>query len=413
MSVGTNPIDRGARTRALTMLAYTRDVAGDHGAASAWYRQALEVALPHKRPGLLLDLGTSLSKQGRYDESLVSFDNAIAALPDAGEPRATRLHAQVLSRRAALLELMGNPTQAVALQREAIALACSVNDRDGELSASLRLVRHLVALRQFDEALAILDELGELERTERNGRLYVAHDRARLLRARGAWSDARAAYAVAIEQLPATAGDIVRGNLDVWLEITSGLADVSSKLGDRTLEELARRAHGAAAELAAARGLYRGEPVERSRLAERAAEAIDALRSAPGAHASDLITTADFLIDFGANRITRRTTSQSLPLRPSDVATLRLLAGLPRDGRAQRQDLVRALSKANAAKGSAERFKDVIHEMRVRLGLGDSELVVGRADRRGGYALAWEAHGEAGSPIATRQTARRAPRSRE
>ncbi len=379
MELGASPEEVGARTRALMVLAYVRDAAGDHGAASAWYRQALASTLPFQRAELLLDRAFALSKQGRYDESLEVFDQAEVALATIGEPRASSWKAQILSGRAAVFDAMGNATHALNLQRGALELAGTVADRETMLAASLRLVRHLVALQRFDEALGTLDRLSELASTVRQGRFRLPHERARLLRARRAWKDARVEYERTIDELPVDASELVRGNLDLWQEITSGFADVLEELREPTLAHQASAAYAAAERLATARGLHRGDHLERMRHAERAAMAAAQLRAALRFDGPDRIETTDFVVDFGARTLTRRSTGDPKSLNVVELTILRYLSTLPASDRASPTDLLAALRRANSARGSADGMKHVIGRVRKRLGLLKDELIEGKS----------------------------------
>lgn len=379
MELGASPEEMGARTRALMVLAYVRDAAGDHGAASAWYRQALASTLPFQRAELLLDRAFALSKQGRYDESLEVFDEAEVALAAIGEPRASSWKAQILSGRAAVFDAMGNATHALNLQREAIELAGTVADRETMLAASLRLVRHLVALQRFDEALLALDGLSELASTERHGHFRLPHERARLFRARRAWKEARFEYERTMDELPDDASELVRGNLDVWQEITSGLADVLEELRVTKLATQASAAHAAAERLAGARGLHRGDHLERMRHAERAAMAAAELRVALRSDLPQKLETTEFVIDFGAETLMRRATGGTQPLNLVELAVLRQLSTLPLGERASPTDLFAALRRANVARGSADGMKHVVGRIRKRLGLLKDELIEGKS----------------------------------
>jgi tetratricopeptide (TPR) repeat protein len=388
MKLGGTPEEVGARTRALMVLAYVRDAGGDHGAASAWYRQALAATLPFQRAELLLDRAFALSKQGRYDESLEVFDQAEVALTNIGEPRASSWKAQILSGRAAVFDAMGNPAHALMLQRDALVLAESVVDRETMLASSLRLVRHLAALQRFDEAFVKIDALSELASTERQGRFRLPHERARLFRARRAWREARVEYERTIDELPEDASELVRGNLDVWQEITSGLADVFEELRETALASQASAAHAAAERLATARGLHRGDHLERMRLAERAAAAAAELRQALRAGPGDRVETTDFVINFAGGALVRRSTGDPTPLTALDVAILRHLSTLADGKLASPTDLAGALRKAKIATGSAKGMKHVIDRVRRRLGLGKGELIQGKSGPTGnGYRL--------------------------
>jgi len=386
--LGGTPEEVGARTRALMVLAYVRDAGGDHGAASAWYRQALATTLPFQRAELLLDRAFALSKQGRYDESLEVFDHAETALATIGEPRASSWKAQILSGRAAVFDAMGNPTHALALQRQALELAGTVTDGETMLASSLRLVRHLIALQRFDEALATLDRLAELASTDRQGHFRLPHERARLHRARGAWKEARTEYERAIDELPTDPLELVRGNLDAWQEITSGFADVLQELRETDLARLASTAYSAAERLASARGLHRGDHLERMRLAERASVAARDLRSTLRPAPSDRIETTDFILDLAAQRLVRRATGSTTTLNAVEIAIFQHLAGLAPNARASPSDLFDALRRANVARGSAGGMKHVIGRVRKRLGLRKDELIEGKSGPEyNGYRL--------------------------
>jgi tetratricopeptide (TPR) repeat protein len=379
MDLGGTPEEVGARTRALMVLAYVRDAGGDHGAASAWYRQALAMTLPFQRAELLLDRAFALSKQGRYDESLEVFDQAETALATIGEPRASSWKAQIQSGRAAVFDAMGNPAHALALQGQALELAGTVADRETMLASSLRLVRHLIALQRFDEALTTLDGLAELARTDRHGHFRLPHERARLYRAQRAWKEARVEYERTIDELPSDALELVRGNLDAWQEITSGFADVLEELRETELARLASTAYAAAERLASARGLHRGDHLERMRLAERASVAAGELGAALRSVPSDRIETAEFIIDLTAQRLVRRATGSTTTLNAVEMAVFRHLAGLSPSERASPTDLFGTLRRANVARGSADGMKYVIARIRKRLGLLKDELIEGKS----------------------------------
>lgn len=379
-----------ARTRALTVLGYTRDVAGDHTAATGWYNRALKDASSRSVPGLLIDLATSLSKQGRYDDSLDAFDRAAAAIDAlSDEEHAARLRVQALSRRAVVSELMGNARTAIDLQQRAIELACSVDDSAGAFTARLRLVRHLVAAGLLDEALSLAEEVESEASQHRNGELYAAHDLARVRRARSEWALALRHYAAAVAALPDDPHQIVRGNLDVWLELLTGMAEVADRLEMAPLAHEIRQATVDARTLADARGIYRGAPLERARLVEHAARSADALRERLRASLlhdqSERVETEDFIIDLHLHRVIKRGTGDTFDLSREENELLRYLA-MHASG-ASREEIWTHLRKHGGSVGESTRLRYIVAAMKKRLKIGKDDLVIGTADRRGGYRL--------------------------
>ena len=103
---------------------------GDYGRAESAYRNCLnrqEILHSRSRQAAALHgLGTSLARQGRYDEAVTELRNAIAIRRDLPNP----LHlSDALADLSDVLDQHGDPDSAVEARKEAAALLTSLNDR--------------------------------------------------------------------------------------------------------------------------------------------------------------------------------------------------------------------------------------------------------------------------------------------
>jgi len=182
-----------AETKALIIKGYLCDVRKEHKKTSAWYTMALSKCTKLQRPGLLLDLGTSLSKQGEYRQAWtlikeaellavgLSTDKSIDNIERASQKKIlTKTH----SRLAPVLEGIGDFDAALRSYDQALALSKENRFMHEIYKIYSRKTKLLIMLEQFNEAEDTLKKaekvLYENSIQDPKSFLYLAHDWARL-----------------------------------------------------------------------------------------------------------------------------------------------------------------------------------------------------------------------------------------
>jgi tetratricopeptide (TPR) repeat protein len=228
-----------AEAKALIIKGYLCDVRAEHKKASTWYTIALNKCGKLQEPGLLLDLGASLSKQGEYSQAWSLFKRVIslAAALSADESihqidriGLKRILAEAYSRLGPVYEGIGDFAAALQVYDEALSLS-TANGFTGEIyKAYSRKMKLLIMLEKFDEAEETLRKAEKVVREsgdlEPRTLLYVNHDWARLYKDSKRYQDAFAKYG---ELLFGDLGDGVKNDARLNLLMDSQ-ADILSEI---------------------------------------------------------------------------------------------------------------------------------------------------------------------------------------
>ena len=160
-------LDEMNALNALGNVDYAR---GQHARALEVHQQALAVARALGAPGsveatLLSNIATDYDNLGLRDEALVSYQQALALVREAGLRRNEGI---VLNNIAVVYREQGRYDEARAHSQQALAIARQVGDRTSEATAldnigraDVGLGRHDDALASYQQALAIVRETGD------------------------------------------------------------------------------------------------------------------------------------------------------------------------------------------------------------------------------------------------------------
>lgn len=377
-----------AAIRALLVSGYLADIRGDHSASVAWYSRALEFARSDgKRAHIFLELGTALSKEGRYAEARDYLRKAAEMKVDAKEGTPIlHIRAEAYSRWAVVEEVLGDSALAIALQEKAIEIATSepAANEDALFAAYRRLSRHHIQQKNWAAASVALESAARFGTSARRGQLFLEHDRARLALAEGKHAEALAGYRRVLGFLPNSAELVLNAHADLWKEVLSGLIQSLREVGDEAGALLAERALQAARDLTMP-GIYDAQIGARDQRLGAAKSAGSALWN----HLASptLLHTRSYAVDVN-NRVARRRSDGAIISLPSPDCIWPVLQCLCRntDKRLTSNQLAAHIS-VSGTHVSAEAVRTAIEDLRTTLGLGEQELVTSRRGQRGGYSL--------------------------
>jgi tetratricopeptide (TPR) repeat protein len=374
-----------ALVRVFLVSGYVMDVRGEHERAFAWYTRAFDQADDAMKPHVLVEMATSLSKQGRLAEAISRFKEAMGLLVPR-DAKHERLRFHILSRWAVALENLGDQQEALRLQDEAIAVARALGDVEAEFSALSRRVRTTLSAKRFDEARADLAAAEPLAAQARRGALHFAHDMARFHRAKGEWTAALNKYLEAMRLLPASP-EIVTAFADIWGEILDGLEETLER-GQLDGVDLVRAAHADLATACSSTGIYGGQPVTLDERRRRAAASADRLRDLLLGDNAKTFTAAGYVFNLVTGTATPLVAG-GVPIRLDDQAKalLACLFDAP-DHTASMADILSYSRKHGAPIPTAGAARKVAQRLRKRLGVGSGKVVRGlRGAPGGGFAL--------------------------
>jgi len=247
-----------AEAKALTIKGYVDDVNGEHKKATAWYTAALKKSTKLQRAGILLDLGTSLSKQGEFGRSWGFMNEAInlsgrlsadASLSEPERFRQIKILAESWSRLGTLNESFGDFDGAARAYDKALALAGEHSVWDTIYKTFSRKIKLMIMEGNLSEAERSLQQAESIYRGQKlywDARipLFLVHDRARLQRASKRYSKAMETYREILYGEPSdSAGNITKlaastkPKADVFGEILTGIVECLHGLGKETLAE--------------------------------------------------------------------------------------------------------------------------------------------------------------------------------
>jgi tetratricopeptide (TPR) repeat protein len=243
-----------AEARALTIKGYIDDVKGGHKKASAWYTMALGKCSTVAMPGLLLDIGTSLSKQGEYAHALTAMSEAIALSQVLAEDTSSseqeklhqrNIHAETLSRLGAIYENIGDYDEASRVYDESIGIAERCGFGSVVYKACSRKTKLMLSLGRLDAAQKCLvkaeNHVKEME-PEPRVRLFLANDWARIFGAAGLHEKALAKYREilyggALDEGNDFIGYVTKYQADLFSEVIAGTIDALYRTGRVSLAE--------------------------------------------------------------------------------------------------------------------------------------------------------------------------------
>lgn len=192
-------------TKALTLKAYLEDVRGQHKKVAALYTKALQTASRLERPGLIMDLATSLSKDGDYARSIELMQDALSQsktlmtdpkLPKTERARQTRIYVEAWSRLGTVNESIGDYDAAEGAYENALSSSKKygfVWEQYKALSRKFKLMLFRGNLQEAEQCLRTAEQL-PLSGLDARAPLFLAHDRARFYRAVGRYDEALQKY---------------------------------------------------------------------------------------------------------------------------------------------------------------------------------------------------------------------------
>lgn len=375
------------RLRLFLVSGYVMDVRGAHENAQGWYAKALAVADENAKPAVLLEMATSLSKQGALTEALARFDEALGLLRE-GDPAHERLRVHLLSRSAVALENLGDLLE--ALRRHDLAVAAAMN-QDPQLAFETRSRRartHL-ARRDFVKAEADLAAMEPYAERVRRGVLHLTHDWARVHRTRGNFPEALGQYRACVRLLP-EAPEILSTYSDIWGEILDGLAECLRQTKSARVGQI-ETAQALLQALRARPDIYGGQSVTQGERLSRAVAATAEVRRLLLETDRETFVAAGFRFNLTAGTATRISSSDNVvPLDEGECLLLAVLALAPENSASV--SMIRAgFKKKGVAAPSPEALRQMVMRLRKKLHLGPGELLQGkRGTKGGGYILVVE-----------------------
>jgi tetratricopeptide (TPR) repeat protein len=243
-----------AEVKALTIKGYIDDVKGNHNKASAWYTIALAKCTRLQKPAVLLELGTSLSKQGAYAQAWKYMNEAIRLLESrlkdkfisAQEKlRSRKILIELQSRLGVLYESMGDYDESMRLYDESIKIAEQYNLGNLIYKAYSRKMKLMLLLDRADEAERCLttaeDYLKDMD-VEPRISLFLANDRARIYRASMQYEKALEKYSEILykEKIIKNEDQIdymIKYQADLFNEVLAGIIDSLYAIGKVTISE--------------------------------------------------------------------------------------------------------------------------------------------------------------------------------
>jgi tetratricopeptide (TPR) repeat protein len=182
-----------AEVKAQIIKGYLCDVRKEHIKASAWYTIALNGCTTLQKPGLLLDLGTSLSKQGEYRQAWSLINEAMFLAKDIAEDKSIdnienniqkKILVKAYSRLAPVFEGIGDFDAALRAYDIALSLSEQNNFMHEIFKIYSRKMKLLIMLEDFDGAEEALKKAEnvfyENIKDDPKGELYIENDWARL-----------------------------------------------------------------------------------------------------------------------------------------------------------------------------------------------------------------------------------------
>jgi len=382
-------IDRAAtsstKLRAYLVSGYVMDVRGAHHLALAWYSKALLLADDSMKPHVLLEMGTSESKQGKLAESVTTFDKALSALR-SGDPKHDRLRIHLLSRSGVAYENLGDLTEAMDRHDAAVASARTSGNRELEFESLRRRARTLLAAQDFERAKRDLDDAENIAAGARRGELHMTHDWARFHRARGEWREALGRYKACLRLLP-DAATMVLTFSDICTEILDGLEECLSRTNTPG-EEAVRQARTELSALHRRTDIYSGQALTLDEQRGRIATAVERMRIAVLGDGVMSFVSAGYHFDLERG-VARRLDQpgEAVEFDVNQRELLRFLYLAP--GRTIAADPLREqLSLVAGSRLTREALRQIVSRLRLRLGIGPHELIGGmQGVPGGGYRL--------------------------
>lgn len=375
------------RLRVYLVSGYIMDVRGAHAQALAWYTKALALADDAMRPHVLVEVGTSYSKQGALTEALARFEEALALLRP-GDAAHERLRVHLLSRSAVAYELLSDFVEALRRHDAALGASRGLRSRDLEFTCLSRRFRTELACRDFTAAKVDLAAMETLAPEARRGTLHATHDRARLFRAQGAWSEALAAYRGCVAMLP-EAPVIVSTYSDIWSEILDGVEVCLTQLKTPGADAV-REARADLATLRERSDIYSGQAVTLEERRARAAASTERVCELLEAHERRSFLGAGYRFDLDTRTAVKAGQSGPRVEKRLDAMECLLLDCL--HGTADRAASTNAIKKHFRTHGhpspSADALRQMVSRLKKKLALGRADLLIGkRGALGGGYTL--------------------------
>jgi tetratricopeptide (TPR) repeat protein len=265
-----------AETKSLIVKGYLHDVKKEHRKTSAWYTMALAKCTKLQRPGLMLDLGTSLSKQGEYSQAWSFIKRAKLeaddlsnekSLDDIERTRFKQIVVEAYSRLGPVYEGIGDFDAALRAYDKALLLSTENLFANEICKIYSRKTKCFIMLKSFSEAEATLKKAGEvLQETgdiDPRSFLYLDHDWARLFKDSKQYEKALNKYRqIIFKDVTDTQTGIKRLNdfmdnqADIFSEILKGIAECLNANDRITESERINKEEALFSELKQQTGIY-------------------------------------------------------------------------------------------------------------------------------------------------------------
>jgi tetratricopeptide (TPR) repeat protein len=266
-----------AEAKALTVKGYLCDIKKEHKKTSAWYTIALAKCTKLQQPGLVLDLGTSLSKQGEYSQAWSWINEAKSLANDLSDERSLedverknlkRIVAESYSRLGPVYEGIGDFDAALRAYDNGLALSLQHSFTNETYKIYSRKTKTYIMLESFSEAEAALKKADAVLQKSRDADprsfLYLAHDWACLYKESKQHEQALTKYKqilfVDTIDAPQTwfkrLHDFMDNQADIFSEIVKGIAECLYATGRITEAETINRGEALFSELKQQTGIY-------------------------------------------------------------------------------------------------------------------------------------------------------------
>jgi len=266
-----------AEAKALTVKGYLCDIKKEHKKTSAWYTIALAKCTKLQRPGLVLDLGTSLSKQGEYSQAWSYINEAKSLANDLSDERSLedverknlkRIVVESYSRLGPVYEGIGDFDAALRAYDKGLSLCMQHGFTNETYKIYSRKTKTYIMLESFSEAEAALKKADEVLQESKDADprsfLYLAYDWACLYKESKQHEQALTKYKqilfVDTIDAPQTwfkrLHDFMDTQADIFSEIVKGIAECLYATGRITEAETINRGEALFSELKQQTGIY-------------------------------------------------------------------------------------------------------------------------------------------------------------